>query len=222
MCSVKKPGRYQTTGFFYALYWPVAQGLARLPYTQTVTGSNPVRPTNKELKKENANNKHDVAMETARSWRRLNGMEITSPIEDEIENVLAAGNGDGNALKVCIGTDSQKKGKIVEFATVIVFLRKGKGGFMYILNDTSSRRMSIKERMLAEVGKSIEVAYSLCHLFTKYGVDMEVHADINTNPAFKSNDALKEAMGYITGMGFQFRAKPHAFASTSCANKIVH
>lgn len=161
-------------------------------------------------------------METVRSWRRLNGIEITGPIEDEIENVLAAAYSDGNALKVCIGTDSQKKGKIVEFATVIVFLRKGKGGFMYILNDTSTRKMSIKERMLAEVGKSIEIAYSLCHLFTKYGVEMEVHADINTNPAFKSNDALKEAMGYITGMGFRFRAKPHAFASTSCANKIVH
>jgi predicted RNase H-related nuclease YkuK (DUF458 family) len=50
---------------------------------------------------------------------------------------------------------------------------------------------------------------------------MEVHADINTNPAFKSNDALKEAMGYILGMGFAFKAKPHAFASSSCANKVV-
>jgi predicted RNase H-related nuclease YkuK (DUF458 family) len=28
-------------------------------------------------------------------------------------------------------------------------------------------------------------------------------------------------MGYITGMGFAFRAKPHAFASSSCANKVV-
>jgi len=54
-----------------------------------------------------------------------------------------------------------------------------------------------------------------------YGVDMEVHADINTNPSFKSNDALKEAMGYILGMGFAFRAKPDAFASSSCANKVV-
>jgi predicted RNase H-related nuclease YkuK (DUF458 family) len=161
-------------------------------------------------------------METLKSWRRLNGMTINSTIEDEIESVLSAERGEDNALKVCIGTDSQRKGRIIEFATVIVFLRKGKGGFMYILNDTSFRKMSIKERMLAEVGKSIEVAYSLCHLFTEYNVDMEVHADINTNPAFKSNDALKEAMGYITGMGFTFRAKPHAFASTSCANKIVH
>jgi predicted RNase H-related nuclease YkuK (DUF458 family) len=29
-------------------------------------------------------------------------------------------------------------------------------------------------------------------------------------------------MGYIMGMGFTFKAKPDAFASSSCANKIVH
>ena len=75
--------------------------------------------------------------------------------------------------------------------------------------------------MLLEVAKSIDVAYSLCKIFTAYGVDMEVHADINTNPNFKSNDALKEAMGYIMGMGFAFKAKPDAFASSSCANKVV-
>jgi predicted RNase H-related nuclease YkuK (DUF458 family) len=75
--------------------------------------------------------------------------------------------------------------------------------------------------MLMEVSKSIEIAYALCRLFTIYNVDMEVHADINTNPNFKSNDALKEAMGYIMGMGFVFKAKPHAFASSSCANKVV-
>jgi predicted RNase H-related nuclease YkuK (DUF458 family) len=44
-------------------------------------------------------------------------------------------------------------------------------------------------------------------------VDMEVHADINTNPHFKSNDALKEAMGYILGMGFAFKSQTEAFAS---------
>lgn len=82
-------------------------------------------------------------------------------------------------------------------------------------------KMTIKQRMLTEVAKSIEVAYSLCNIFSRFGVAMEVHADINTNPSFKSNDALKEAMGYIVGMGFAFKAKPEAFASSSCANKVV-
>ena len=92
---------------------------------------------------------------------------------------------------------------------------------MYIRNERSTEKMSIKQRMLVEVAKSVEVAYYLCRLFTLYQVEMEVHADINTDPNFKSNGALKDAMGYILGMGFAFRAKPQAFASSSCANKIV-
>ena len=154
-------------------------------------------------------------------WRRLDGTIIKRPIEDEVRAVLVREKEMGHTLKVCIGTDSQVKGRETEFATVIVFVRKGKGGFMYIHNETTKQKMSIKQRMLMEVSKSIEIAYALCRLFTIYNADMEVHADINTNPNFKSNDALKEAMGYIMGMGFVFKAKPHAFASSSCANKVV-
>src|SRR6187401_2968640 len=155
-------------------------------------------------------------------WRKLDGTRIKSSIEDEVRRVIVREKEAGHYLKVCIGTDSQIKSRETEFATVIVFIRKGKGGFMYIRNETSTQKMSVKQRMLLEVAKSIEVAYALCRLFTLYNVDMEVHADINTNPNFKSNDALKEAMGYIMGMGFAFRAKPYAFASSSCANKAVN
>ena len=35
-------------------------------------------------------------------------------------------------------------------------------------------------------------------------------------------DALAEAMGYILGMGFAFKAKPEAFASSCCADKVVN
>ena len=142
-------------------------------------------------------------------------------MEDEITEVIARERAMGNELRVCIGTDSQVKGKETEFATVIVFIRKGKGGFMYIHNEFTKQKMSIKQRMLTEVNKSIEVAFELCNIFSRFCVDMEVHADINTNPNFKSNDALKEAMGYIVGMGFAFKAKPDAFASSNCANKVV-
>jgi uncharacterized protein len=154
-------------------------------------------------------------------WRKLNGQRIQQPIEDEVTDVLMREREAGHELKVCIGTDSQVKGKLTEFATVIVFIRKGKGGFMYIHNEITRQKMSIKQRMLSEVAKSIDIAYALCNIFSRYSVDMEVHADINTNPSFKSNDALKEAMGYIMGMGFAFKAKPDAFASSSCANKVV-
>ena len=155
-------------------------------------------------------------------WRKFNGETIDTPILSAVENAIKRETAAGFRLKVCIGTDSQVKGQETEFATVIVFLREGHGGFMFIHNEKTKQQFTIKERMLMEVAKSIEIAYELCNLFTVYDVDMEVHADINTNPHFKSNDALKEAMGYILGMGFAFKAKPEAFASSSCANKVVN
>jgi len=155
-------------------------------------------------------------------WRKFNGDPVQLHIKDAVEQVIQRETAAGFHLKVCIGTDSQVKGKDTEFATVIVFLREGHGGFMFIHNEKTLQQYSIKERMLVEVAKSIEIAYELCDLFTLYDVDMEVHADINTNPQFKSNEALREAMGYILGMGFAFKAKPEAFASSSCANKVVN
>ena len=155
-------------------------------------------------------------------WRKFNGDPIETPIYEAVENAIKGETAKGYKLKVCIGTDSQVKGQETEYATVIVFLREGHGGFMFIHNEKTRQQYTIKERMLMEVAKSIEIAYELCNLFTVYDVDMEVHADINTNPSFKSNDALKEAMGYILGMGFAFKAKPEAFASSSCANKVVN
>lgn len=155
-------------------------------------------------------------------WRKFSGEPLDAPIKEAVEKAIKKETEAGNKLKVCIGTDSQVKGSDTEFATVIVFLREGHGGFMYIHNEKTRQKFSIKERMLVEVAKSIEIAYELCNLFTMYDVDMEVHADINTNPMFKSNDALREAMGYILGMGFAFKAKPEAFASSSCANKVVN
>lgn len=155
------------------------------------------------------------------SWKKFSGEIIHTPILQEVETAIEREYYAGNKLKVCIGTDSQVKGNSIDFATVIVFLRQQKGGFMFIQQERQVQKMSIKERMLAEVQKSIECAYSLCDLLDLYDVDLEVHADINTNPMFKSNLALHEAMGYILSMGFVFKAKPEAFASSACANKMV-
>ncbi|MCY7410994.1 MAG: ribonuclease H-like YkuK family protein [Chitinophagales bacterium] len=154
-------------------------------------------------------------------WRKFNGERIQSSIHDAVEDVLKQQLAEGNKIKVCIGTDSQVTGNLTEFATVIVFLKEKRGGFMFIHNEKTSQKMSIKERMLSEASKSVEIAYHLCDLFDQYEVDMEVHVDINTNPNFQSNAALHEAMGYILSMGFAFKAKPEAFASSSCANKVI-
>ncbi|MFN8322097.1 MAG: ribonuclease H-like YkuK family protein [Chitinophagales bacterium] len=154
-------------------------------------------------------------------WRKLDGTRINIPIADAVEKSLVLEKESGNHIKVCIGTDSQVRGSETEFATVIVLLRKGRGGFMFINNEKTVQKMSLKERLLTEVARSIEIAYALCPLFDKYSTELEVHADINTNPRFGSNAALSEAMGYILSMGFTFKAKPDAPAASCCANKVV-
>lgn len=153
-------------------------------------------------------------------WRRFDGRRIELPIEQAVTETIIRERAEGHRLKVCIGTDSQVRGGTVEFATVIVFVREKRGGFMYIANYKTEQKMSLRERMILEVGRSVEIAYALCGTLDKHEVELEVHADINTDPSFESNVALKEAMGYILGMGFVFKAKPDAFASSACADKV--
>jgi predicted RNase H-related nuclease YkuK (DUF458 family) len=153
------------------------------------------------------------------SWRKLEGEPLKDDIMVEVENALKAET--DNNVKVCIGTDSQVKGDVTEFATAIVFLREGRGGFVFVKKYVSEHKFTIKERMIQEVSDSVQFAYKVCPILDKYSTELEVHADINTDPNFKSNVAFKEAMGYILGMGYTFKAKPDAFASTYCAGKVV-
>lgn len=161
-------------------------------------------------------------MKTAQQkWRNFSGKVFDQPITKIIENAIVKEQKAGYRVKVCVGSDSQAYKLHVEYATVIVVLREGKGGFMFMRNYKGTKDIRIKERMLKEVTMSVEVAYAICNILDKHDVALEVHADINTDPKFESNVALKDAMGYILGMGFVFKAKPFAFASSSCADKIV-
>lgn len=153
-------------------------------------------------------------------WRKWSGELIDAPLKEAVKRTILREKANGFRLKVCIGTDSQVHGSQTNFATVIVFVREKKGAFMFVSKTSTNKEMSLKERMITEVARSVEVAYSLCDLLDKHDIELEVHADINTDPEFKSNSALKQAMGYILGMGFVFKAKPDAYASSSAADKM--
>ena len=141
-------------------------------------------------------------------WKTFSGIELNSSLLETIDSTIFDEIQAFGKPRICIGTDSQVKGSLVEFATVILFLRKGRGGFMYVNKELLSL-------------KSIEIAYSLHEILQKYDIKPEIHVDINTSQNHKSNVALQDAMGYIKGMGYDFRAKPDAIASTNCANKVL-
>ena len=133
-----------------------------------------------------------------------------------------------------MGTDSQTcGGGRYKFATVIVITTTedlgqgvvvGRGGLIvattYYHDFKKRNKELVNERMVFEVGKSVEVAYEIAPLLDLYEIPLEIHADINPNPNFESNKALQQSIGYILGMGYSFKIKPDAPASSNVADKL--
>jgi predicted RNase H-related nuclease YkuK (DUF458 family) len=125
-------------------------------------------------------------------WKR--NIVIKEPIEEYLKKMFEDIISKGISFKVSIGTDSQKNGIIHKFATVILISTSenlgggvivGRGGKVihstYTHQFKSRDKELVSERMIFEVGKSIEVAYELSPLLESYGFNVEIHADINPN-----------------------------------------
>ena len=169
-------------------------------------------------------------------WKRKDVL-IEESIVDYLENIFTTGSEEGKCFSVYVGTDSQKSTKrkgLYKFATVIIIrtfdseearkIGAGKGGIIIssTYNHAFKRKYkeAVNERMIYEVSKSVEAAYEIAEVLDLYEVPLEVHADINQKPEFESNKALQQAIGYILGMGYDFKVKPDAWASSNGADKI--
>lgn len=164
-------------------------------------------------------------------WKRNNEV-IKKPILEYLEDLIKEESANGFNLRVFVGTDSQKSSQGgYKFATVIILARRqdlgggvdvGRGGLVIATTHfhkfKTRNKEAVNERMVYEVGKSIEVAYEIAPLLDKYEIPLEVHADINPNPMFESNKAMQTAVGYILGMGYEFKIKPDAFAASYAAD----
>lgn len=54
------------------------------------------------------------------------------------------------------------------------------------------------------------------------GRQVEIHLDINTDPAHASNQVAQQAIGYIRGVcGLEPKIKPEAFAASYCADRFM-
>jgi predicted RNase H-related nuclease YkuK (DUF458 family) len=166
-------------------------------------------------------------------WKRNNKL-INENIVDYLEGLFNEKLEQGIDLKVSIGTDSQKLSRFeYKFATVILITMSedlgdgvivGRGGMIVsaTYNHIFKHRDKelVNERMVFEVSKSIEVAQEIALLLDVYEIPLEIHADINPNPKHDSNKALQSAVGYILGMGFDFKIKPDAWAASTGADKL--
>ena len=72
-------------------------------------------------------------METQQeTWQNMNGKFFQNPIEKLVEEAIIRERNLGYELKVCIGSDSHVYGDEIQYATAIVFVRKGKAAFTFI------------------------------------------------------------------------------------------
>ena len=165
-------------------------------------------------------------------WKR-NDNVINESIVEYLEKLFDAELDKGYKLRVSVGTDSQKSNKGYKFATVILITTTedigggivvGRGGMIvsstYHHEFKTRNKELVNERMVFEVGKSVEVAYEIAPLLDLYEIPLEIHADINPDPKWESNKALQQAVGYILGMGYAFKVKPDAPAASNGADKL--
>jgi len=167
-------------------------------------------------------------------WKRA-GKDIGLPLIEYLENLIQEEKALNHDLRIAVGTDSQRYGRKYKFATVILITVRenlgggvivGRGGKIlygtYIMELYARDKEGVNERMMIEVGKSMEIAYQINPLLERFGIKMEIHADINPDPKWESNKALSNAIGYILGMGYDFKVKPAAFAASYCGDKYAH
>ena len=167
-------------------------------------------------------------------WKRMTKGPIDKPLFDYLEDIFKKGIKDGLILKVAVGTDSQRSKRGYKFATVIIVSTSedlgggvvvGRGGMVigstYFSDKYKKTKEAVRERMMYEVSQSIAVAYNISPLLDKYSIPLEIHADINPDVKWESNKALTDAVGYILGMGYDFKVKPEAWASSNGADRMA-
>lgn len=128
---------------------------------------------------------------------------------------------------VYIGADSVrfKKGTypdgrdkwFARYATVIVVHKDSRHGCNVFSNIvTLPDYGQLRQRLLTEVQLSIDAFTEIETALD--GRHLEIHLDVNPDPAHASNIVAKEAAGWVMGMGVTSMIKPEAWAASTAAD----
>lgn len=137
---------------------------------------------------------------------------------------------------VYIGADSirfkKKKNKqeraqwYARYTTVIVIHKDSRHGCKIYYNtetlpdfDAEKKPGNVRHRMMTEVNYAIEAASEVLDVLGNR--HLEIHLDINPSAEHRSSVAVKEALGWCTGLGFDAKIKPDGWAATHAADHAV-
>lgn len=144
-------------------------------------------------------------------WKALGGLKIP-----DILRFVAEASRDGQAVH--IGTDSLQTGRSTRFVTVVVILTPGKGGRVAYRKEVVPRITSLRERLLKEVWRSVDLGLQLTSIVKGA---LTVHIDANPVVAHKSSAYVQELVGLVVGQGFKALIKPDSWAATHAADHVV-
>jgi len=142
-------------------------------------------------------------------WKTLDGTHIPDILEF-VRVACRAGQ------PVHVGTDSLQTGRYTQFVTVVVVLNPPHGGRVAYCRDVVGRIVSLRERLMSEVWRSLEVAMTFSQ-----ATDLTVHIDANAQERHMSSRYLQELVGMVVGQGFKAVWKPNSWAATTCADHVV-
>ena len=156
-------------------------------------------------------------MDLPKIWH--SGENLVSPPDVLSQLILkkrAAAAGLENCDKIFVGCDSKYFKEYVLYAYAICF--RGPMGINYFWSREKKRGQGrdLYSRIWGEVERAVSVSNWINENIEK--INIEVHADINSNPIYASNLYNKAASGYIIGCGYSYRCKPEAWAATSVAD----
>ena len=144
-------------------------------------------------------------------WKTLNEVRIP-----DILQFVRDASRDGQAVHV--GTDSLQTGRHTQFVTVVVILTPRKGGRVAYRREVVPRITSLRERLLTEVWKSVDLGLQFSPVVEG---ELTVHIDANPVVKHKSSAYVQELVGLVVGQGFKALIKPEAWAATHAADHVV-
>lgn len=147
-------------------------------------------------------------------FRDFYGTEIEDIVEYSKKYVASMPN-----QSLFVGCDSQVRGDVTVYATVICFYNEGKGAHVVYQKEKENRNTHLFSRLWAEVERTINLAATLRDRLPR-GIMIDTHFDINPNEQYRSNIVYRAAVGYAQGAGFMFKVKPQAWAATCAADRL--
>jgi hypothetical protein len=144
-------------------------------------------------------------------WKTLSG-EVVPDIVEFVQ--LAAKSGQA----VHIGTDSLQTGRYTQFVTVVAVLTPSKGGRAAYAREIVPRISSLRERLLREVWKSVELGMNLG---PSVPGELTIHVDANPSEKHMSSKYVQELVGLVVGQGFKALIKPESWCATHAADWTV-